>query len=52
MLFKEFSTFSSGDHFVLRSVTICAILVEGIMGNIHVNYFKFKPINSPGADAV
>ena len=36
MLFKDFSIFSSGVHFVRQSPTICAILVEGIMGSIHV----------------
>ena len=35
-LFKDFSIFSPGGHFVQQSRTICAILVEGIMGNIHV----------------
>ena len=34
MLFKEFSIFSSGIHFVMWSRTICATFIEGIMGNI------------------
>ena len=33
---KIYIFFSSGDHFVLRTRTICAILVEDIMGNIPV----------------
>ena len=33
------SILSSGSHFVQRSETICAILVEGIIGNIHVKLF-------------
>ena len=35
VLFKYFSIFSSGSHFV-QSCTICAILVEGFMVNICV----------------
>ena len=31
----------SGGHFVRRSGTICAILVEGIMQN----YFELGPVN-------
>ena len=34
--------FSSGGHFVRWSRTICAILVEGIMGNIHVNSYNLE----------
>ena len=30
--FKGFSSFSSGGHFVQRSVTLCSILVEGYLG--------------------
>ena len=30
---------SSGGHFVGRSGTVCVILVEGIMGDIHVKLF-------------
>ena len=36
MLFKDFSISSPDGHFVQRSNPICAILVEGIMGNIYV----------------
>ena len=36
MLFKDISSFSSGGHFVQWSETICAIMVEGIMGNNQV----------------
>ena len=34
-----FSFFSCGGHFALWSGTFCAILVEDIMGNIHVKLF-------------
>ena len=45
MLFKDFSISSSGSHFVQRSGTIWAILVERLMRNIWVNLncFKFGP---------
>ena len=33
MLFKDIAIFSSGGHFVQRSRTVCAVLVEGIMWN-------------------
>ena len=36
MTFKGFSIFSSGGHFVQRSRTILAILVEGHLRNISV----------------
>ena len=36
MLFKDFSIFSWGGHFVQWSETVCAKLVEGIMWNIQV----------------
>ena len=39
MLLKEFSIFSFGGHFVQWSGIICAICLEGIMGNIHVKLF-------------
>ena len=35
-----FPNFSSGDHFILLSGTICAILVEGFMRNICVQLFR------------
>ena len=38
-LLKDVSSFSSDGHFDLWSRTICAILIEGIMGNIHVKSF-------------
>ena len=37
---KDFSIFSFGGHFVQQRGTICAILIEGIMGNISVKLFK------------
>ena len=36
---KIFIIWSSGDHFVQRSGTICAILVEGNIGNYSVKLF-------------
>ena len=36
MSFKGFSIFSSGDHFVQRSRSILAILIEGYLRNIFV----------------
>ena len=39
MWFKDFSTFSSGGHFVQLSGTILAILVEGHVRNISVKLF-------------
>ena len=39
MLFEVI--FSSGGHFVRQNGTICAILVEGIIGNIQVKLLKF-----------
>ena len=35
---------SSAGHFAQRSRTVCAILVEGIIRNISLNYFKFGPV--------
>ena len=39
MSFKSFSIFSSGGHFVQKSGTILAILVEGHSRNISVIFF-------------
>ena len=39
MSFHGFSIFSSGDHFVQRSGTILAILVEGHLREISVKIF-------------
>ena len=39
MLFKGFSIFSSGGHFVQQSRTSLAILVEGQPRNISVKLF-------------
>ena len=39
MSFKIFLIWSSGGPLVQRSRTICAILVEGIMGNIPVKLY-------------
>ena len=40
MPIKDFSIFSSDGHFVLRSRTILAILVEGHSRNISMKLFK------------
>ena len=40
MLFKGFSIFSSGGHFVLWSKTILAVLIEGHPRNIPVKLFQ------------
>ena len=37
---KDLSIFSSGGHLVQLSRIICAILVEGIMGNICIHLFQ------------
>ena len=39
-----FSIFSSGSHFVQRSRTILAILVDGHPRNISVNYYEMDPL--------
>ena len=36
IFFKDIPIFSFGDHFVQKSRTVCAILVEGNMRNISV----------------
>ena len=38
-MFKDIFIYSSGGPFVRWSETICAILVEGIIDNIHVKLF-------------
>ena len=40
MSLKDFFYF----YLVHPSENFCAILVETIMGNIHANYFKFRPV--------
>ena len=37
--FKGFSIFSSGGHFVQRSGTVCAILVDSHLRNLPVKLF-------------
>ena len=44
--FKDFPNFSSGGHFALQNGTICAILVVGIKGNIHVKLLYIWPSGS------
>ena len=39
MSFKVISSFSSGGHFVKKNSTVCAVLVEGIIGHIHGELF-------------
>ena len=46
--FLEKSIFSSGGHFVWQSKTVCAMLVEGRMGKIHVKLFKIWTSGSEG----
>ena len=48
MLFKDFSIFSCDGHFVQRSKMICAILVEGNIGNILVKLFEIWTSGSGG----
>ena len=45
MSFKSFSIFSSGGHFVQKSGTILAILVEDHPRNISVIFFFFKSVH-------
>ena len=40
MSFERFLIWSSGSPLVWWSRTICAILKEGIMGNIHVKIYE------------
>ena len=40
MSFKSDSIYSSRGHFAWRSKDVCAILLERITGNIHVQLFK------------
>ena len=49
MSFKGFSIFSSGGHFVQRSGTILAILVEGHSRNIPVKLLQ-NPLTGLGED--
>ena len=43
-LLKIFLIWSSGRRCVQGSETICAILVEGIKRNNHLNHFEFVPV--------
>ena len=43
-LLKTFLIWSSGGPFVGQSITICAIVVKGIMRNNFVIYFAFWPV--------
>ena len=51
MLFKRFSIFSSGGHFIQRSRIILAILVEGYPSNIPMKLF-LNPTTGLGGDVV
>ena len=51
MSFKDFSTFSSGGHFVQRSETILAILIEGHPSNIPMESF-LNPFTGFGGDVI
>ena len=46
MLFKRFLVWSSGGPPVQWSITIYAILKEGIMGNIHVKLYEIRTSGS------
>ena len=48
MLFKRFLIRSSGGPRVQWSVTIYAIMKEGIMGNIHVKLYEILISGSEG----
>ena len=48
MSFKWFLIWSSGDSPAQWSVTIYAILKEGIMGKIHVMVYKIRTSGSGG----
>ena len=48
MLFKGFSIFSSGGHFVQQSSTILAILVKGHLRNISVKLFCNRALGLGG----
>ena len=48
MLLKIFLIWGSGGPPVRCSVTICAILKEGIMGNIHVKVYEIWTSGSGG----
>ena len=48
MLFKGFSIFSSGGHFVQRSRNILAILVKGYLRNISVKSFCSRALGLEG----
>ena len=47
-MFKDFSIFSSGGHFVYRSITIIAILVGSHLGNIPMKFESHWPYGSGG----
>ena len=48
MSFKRFLIWRSGSPPVRWSGTICAILKEGIMGNIHVKLYEITTSGSGG----
>ena len=43
-IFFENYMFSSGGHFVWQRETVCTILVEGIIRNIHMKLFFFRDV--------
>ena len=51
MSFKDISYLEFGGHFVQRSGTICAILIEGIMRNIFLNLIQIW-VSGSGGDVV
>ena len=46
MSFERFLIWSSGGHPVQWSGTICAILKEGIMGNIQIKLYEIRTSGS------
>ena len=48
MTFKDISYLQLWGPFVQQSRTICAILTEGIKGNIYVKYFQIWTDGSGG----
>ena len=48
-MFKDFSIFSSGGHFVYWNETILALLVRSHLGNIPMKFELHRPKGSGGA---
>ena len=48
--YPRFSIFSSGGHFIHRSETVLAILVEGLLSNISMKFKIYWPRGIGGFD--